>query len=65
MAMLTLSEFAQLVKNMRAAQNAYFRLRTPAALATSKQREREVDDAVALVEGAFKPTQSALFPSKK
>ena len=41
--MLTPDQFMQLVKNMRAAQNHYFKYRTQAALLDAKYLENEVD----------------------
>jgi hypothetical protein len=43
---MSLEEFTQLVKDMRAAQKAYFKARTPAALEESKRLERLVDQAI-------------------
>jgi hypothetical protein len=43
---MTALELARLVAEMRRAQRAYFRMRTPAALDRSKQLERELDRAV-------------------
>ena len=43
------AELARLARDMRAAQRAYFRSRTPAALELSKALERQLDAAVARV----------------
>ena len=43
---MTNSEFISLVERMRTAQKAYFRRRTPEALQTSKELEREVDRVI-------------------
>ena len=44
---MTLDELARLVRQMRDAQRAYFRERSPQALSVSKELERRIDRAVA------------------
>jgi arsenate reductase-like glutaredoxin family protein len=44
---MTLDELAALVRQMRQAQNEYFRERSPQYLNLSKELERRVDRAVA------------------
>jgi len=51
------ADFIELVRQMRQAQRAYFRDRSPAALARSKELERAVDRAIA----AALTTQPKLF----
>ena len=43
---MTNAEFTSLVERMRTSQKAYFRRRTPEALQTSKELEREVDRVI-------------------
>ena len=43
---LTLEDFVQMVKAMRANQRLYFKERSPTVLQSCKQLEREVDAAV-------------------
>jgi hypothetical protein len=53
---MSLTELAKLVQDMRRAQNDYFRHgRTPAQLTVSKDLERRVDDAVRSVLGGNAP----------
>lgn len=47
--MRTLKEFAELVDGMRVAQRSYFRSRNPDSLLLSKQREAQVDGAIAAI----------------
>lgn len=44
---MTVQELAKLVKEARALQKIYFRVRTQTALEASKKAERQLDDAVA------------------
>lgn len=41
-----MNEFEKLVQSMRTAQKAYFRRRTPGALESSKELEKQVDEAL-------------------
>ncbi len=45
-----LSDFEQLVKEMRAMQRAYFRTREPQTLQACKRLESEVDRRIAAIE---------------
>ena len=55
---MTLSEFAWLVAEMRAAQNLYFKDRRTSDLEKSKRLERRVDDAIRSI---GKPPEPQLF----
>lgn len=50
-------EFVKLVASMREMQRMYFRRRTPEALQSSKELERQVDQAIA----ALRDKQCRLF----
>lgn len=43
---MSYDDFVKLVASMREMQRMYFRRRTPEALATSKQLERQVDQEI-------------------
>lgn len=44
-----ISRFAILVRDMRAAQKAYFKARTPDALNHAKELEKQVDDSLSAI----------------
>lgn len=48
---MTHEDFVELVKKMREEQKRYFKLRDSAALTRSKIAEREVDQAIRVLQG--------------
>ena len=55
-----MTEFLQLVREMRAAQKDYFKTRDKDVLAKSKQLEKRVDDEIKKEEGFANNTQEQL-----
>lgn len=53
---MSLEEFAELVRRMRAKQKEYFKKRTPTLLAESKDWERRVDEALDVLAGKGTPS---------
>lgn len=55
-----ISRFAILVRDMRAAQKAYFKTRTPDALNPAKELEKQVDDALSAIFSQVQPQGTLL-----
>lgn len=58
---MTDREFAELVRKMRVAQQAYFQCRAPSNLNRAKALEREVDEELKRRKVAEAPKQETLF----